>query len=170
MAGMDKIRACMASFLDLHGVRAVTAWSGGARCEVMEPTAAVTLKSCSGGPAGFRDYLGERYDQESGTWQELYGKRVKAVFGLDFYAPAETGEAGCQAAFDALAEAFQRGGPTGLTLLGFSRGKMGYDRETGLLMCEAEAVCEAYLYAVADEGGTFLDFQVKGDVSGHDGT
>lgn len=170
MTGLDRIRECMVAFLNRNGVRAVTAWGGGARTAVDEAVAAVSLKSCSGGPGGFRDYLGERYDTASGAWQELYGKRVRAVFALDFYAAPEVGEAGCQTAFDALAGAFQRGGPEGLSLTEFSRGKMEYDQGTGLIKCAVEAVCEAYLYAVADEGGTFLDFQVRGEVYGHDGT
>ena len=36
--------------------------------------------------------------------------------------------------------------------------------------CPAETVCAAYLYAVAEEGGAFLDFVVKGEADGIDDT
>lgn len=170
MAGLERIREYMVTFLNARGVCAVAAWGTEARRQVTGPVAAVTLKGCSGGPSGFRDYLGERYDPEGGVWQELYGKRVKVTFGLDLYAGKEDGEAGCQAAFDRLAEALQAGGPEGLKLLEFSRGETEFDQRGGLYRCQAEAVCEAFLYAVADEGGAFLDIRVKGEIHGHDGT
>ena len=47
--------------------------------------------------------------------------------------------------------------------------------ETRLLLgelfhCPAEAMCTAYLYAVAEEGGAFLDVVVKGEADGIDDT
>lgn len=47
----------------------------------------------------------------------------------------------------------------------FSCGETEYDREADLYRCAAEVLCEAYLYAVADEGGAFLDFEVRGKES-----
>ena len=38
-----------------------------------------------------------------------------------------------------------------------------YDQGMGLFHCPAQAICDGYLYAVADEGGAFLDFIVKGE-------
>lgn len=163
MTGLDKIRECMTGFLAAQGIEAVTAWPGESRKALAGPVAAVSVRACEGGPGGFRDYLGERYDTEAGRWQELYGRKVRVVFGLDLYAPGESGAAGCQTAFDALAGALNGGGPAGLRVKELSRGEVRFDRGVGLFVCPAEAVCEAYLYAVADEGGVFLDFVVKGE-------
>ena len=112
---LDTVRERMAECLRKAGVEAVCAWPGGARRRVQGPVAAVSLRSCQGGPGGFRDYLGERYNQE------------------------------------------------GLKLLELSCGEVEDDPGTDLLRCPAEAVCEGWLYAVADEAGAFLDFIVRGD-------
>lgn len=163
MTGSDKIREQMTAFLTGQGIRAVTAWGPEGRRRLTEPVAAVSLRACERGPGGFRDYLGERYDEGAGVWQELYGRRMRVVFGLDLYAPKESGAAGCQALFDRMAGALEAGGPEGLKLRELSRGEVAFDQGGGLFRCPAEAVCEAYLYAVADEGGAFLDFEVKGE-------
>lgn len=163
MTGLDRIREHMTTFLTGRGVEAITAWPDGERKRLSGPLAAVSVRACEGGPSGFRDYLGERYDTASGQWQELYGRKIRVTFGLDLYAPREGGAAGCQALFDALAGAMEAGAPEGLQLYTFSRGAVEFDRETGLFHCPAEAECGAYLYAVADEGGAFLDFEVRGE-------
>ena len=62
-------------------------------------------------------------------------------------------------------EALRRDGPEGLRVAEFSCGETEYDREADLYRCAAEVLCEAYLYAVADEGGAFLDFEVRGKES-----
>ena len=170
MPELERIREAMTAYLKKEGVDALTAWPDQDRGELAGPVAAVSLRSCQGGPGGFQDYLGERYDPERGAWQELYGKRIRAVFGLDLYAPRTGGAQGLQAAFDTLSGALSAGGPEGLRVKEWSRGESGYDQALGLFHCRAEAVCDAYLYAVAEEGGTFLDFIVKGEANGIDDT
>jgi hypothetical protein len=39
-----------------------------------------------------------------------------------------------------------------------------YDPAQRLLKRTAEAVCTAYLYAVTEPGGTFLDFEIRGGI------
>lgn len=161
MNGLDTIRECMTRFLREQGVAALTAWPDGER-PGLHGAAAVAVRKCEGGPSGFQDYLGERFDPDSGTWEELYGKQLTVTFGLDLYGGQTGGAAACQAAFDTMAAAFQRGGPEGLRVLSFSQGEVRYDKELGLFHCPVEAVCICFLYAVADEGGQFLDFEIKG--------
>ena len=107
--GLQAIREKMAQYLESQGVPAVTAWPGEERLRRDEPIAVVSLRGCRAGPAGFQDYLGERYDQESGQWEEIYGRRTELTFGLDLYAPAEAEGEVLQTAFDALADALTRG-------------------------------------------------------------
>ena len=163
MTGLDKIRESMTEFLVTQGLTAITAWPAEEKKRWDEPVVAVSVRACDGGPGGFQDYLGERYDEASGSWQELYGRKVRVVFGLDVYAPGESGAGGCQAAFDHLAGALSGAGPDGLRVKEISRGEVRFDQALGLFVCPAEAVCEAYLYAMAEEGGAFLDFVVKGE-------
>ena len=161
--GLENIREQMVDYLKERGVQAFAAWPAGERPVQEGALVVVSLRGCQAGPAGFQHYLGERYDRDSGQWQELYGRKVQVTFGLDLYAPRESGAAGCQTLFDNLAEALAAGGPEGLKLHTLSRGETAFDRETGLFHCPAEAQCGAWLYAVADEGGTFLDFEVRGE-------
>lgn len=161
---LDDVRDQMARYLRQEGLDAVCAWPEAARTRKNTPVLAVSLREFQGGPGGFQDYLGERYNKEAGRWEELYGKRARVTFGLDLYAPRgqETGAAGIERAFDTLGEALRRGGPEGLQVVELNRGEIGFDQGTNLFRCKAEAVCRLYLYAVTDEKGQFLDFEVRG--------
>ena len=160
--GLEAIRERMADYLTARGVRAVTAWPGEARPEQLEPAVVVSLRGCRVGPAGFQDYLGERYDEQTGLWEELYGRKAELTFGLDLYAPErETGEE-LQKAFDTLAAALTAGGPEGLAGLEFSCGETQYDSRSRRLKRPVQAVCQAYLYAAARSGELFLDFELRG--------
>lgn len=164
MNRLDTIRETMAAFLREQGLDAVCAWPEKNRTGGGGAVVAVSLRACQGGPAGFQDYLGERYNQEAGRWEELYGRKISLTFGLDLYAGrgAAAGAAEIERAFDRLTQAFAQGGPTGIRLLTLSRGESGFDQNAGRFQCAAEAVCEGFLYAVADEAGAFLDFEVRG--------
>ena len=157
------VRERMAEFLNRNGVEAVCAYPDGGRTRRDGAVAAVSVRACQGGPEGFRDYLGERYDEATGQWQELYGRRITLTLGLDLYAPQGCGAAGIQAAYDRLAEALQWDGPTGLVLQELSCGETEFDREAGLFHRPVTAVCRGFLYAVASEGGQFVDFIVRGE-------
>lgn len=162
MKGLEELREATAAFLRERGMAAVTAWAPGPRARRDEAVAVVSLRSCQGGPAGLRDYLGERYDPETGRWEELFGKRAQIVLGLDVYAPRALGESGCAALFAKLSEALADGGPEGLAVQELSCGETRYVEDEGLFRCQAQAVCQVYLYARADEKGEFTDFQVRG--------
>ena len=162
--GLDKIRERMADYLNAQGVAAVTAWPAEERLRREGAVAAVTLRACQAGPAGFQSYLGERYNQETAQWEEIYGRKVQMTFGLDLYAPAEAEGEVLQTAFDALADALTRGCPQGLSLVEFSCGETVYDRQARLLRRPAQAVCQAYLHAITRPGGLFVDFELRGEV------
>ncbi|NLF35056.1 MAG: hypothetical protein GX585_03725 [Clostridiales bacterium] len=159
---LGTIREAVRDHLAAGGVNAVTAWPEERRLRGQAPVVVVSLRGYAGRTAGFQDYLGERYNTQEGRWEELYGRRVDITFGLDIYAPKGSGAEGCQAAFDRLAEVLHQNGPGGLNIRSLSCGETRYDREADLYHRPAEALCEAYLYAAADEGGAFLEFEVKG--------
>ena len=161
--GLDRIRERMAGYLNAQGVAAVTAWPAEERLRRAGSVAAVTLRVCQAGPAGFQSYLGERYNQEAEQWEELYGRKVRLTFGLDLYASPQAGETALQTALDALAQACAGEGPEGLTLQEFSSGETVYDEASRLLRKPAQAVCTVYLYAVTQADGTFLDFEIRGE-------
>ena len=162
MMTLDELRQAMAQYLSSCGVAAVTAWEPGRRARREEPVAVVSLRGCEGGPAGFQDYLGERFDEASGTWRELYGKKAELTLGLDIWGPKSGGEAACAALFDRVVQALTLGGPDGLRLREVVCGETAYDGDEGLFHCPARAVGTVLLVAQAGEDGLFTDFMVKG--------
>lgn len=163
---LDAIRERMADYLNAQGVEAVTAWPEQARTRRAGPVAVVSLRACQAGPAGFQDYLGERYNEKTGLWEELYGRKAVLTFGLDLYAPAEGDGADLQAAFDALAAALALGGPEGLTVQEFSCGETAYDGQARLRKRPVQAVCQTYLCTAAQPGEAFLEFELRGGLKG----
>ena len=112
-AGLDTSRERRADSVTAHGVTAVTAGPAEERLRREGAVAAVTLRACQAGPAGFQSYLGERYNQETEQWEEIYGRKVQLTFGLDLYALPQAGEAALQTALDTLAQACAGAGPEG---------------------------------------------------------
>lgn len=162
MNGLEELRQWMAHWLNGQGIPAVPVWESGKRTKLSGAVAAVSIRSCTGGPAGFQDYLGQRYEEESGLWQELYGRRAEVTLGLDIRAPRGGGEAACARLFSAMVQAFAAGGPEGIRLREISCGETVFDEEEGLFRCPVRAVGEVFLCAVTDESGSFTDFTVKG--------
>ena len=163
-AGLEHIRRHMADYLNSQGVKAVTAWPMTPRMEQADPVVVVSLRGCRAGPAGCQNYLGDRYDERTGQWEERYGRRAELTFGLDIYAPEKGDGEAVQTAFDALAGALILGGPEGLDVQSFSCGQTVRDSGSRRLTRPAEAVCTAYLCAVSDAGGGFTDFELRGVV------
>lgn len=91
--GLENIREQMVDYLKERGVQAFAAWPAGERPVQEGALVVVSLRGCQAGPAGFQHYLGERYDERTGLWQELYGRKAALTFGLDLYAPR--GQGGC---------------------------------------------------------------------------
>ncbi len=163
-AGLEKIRQVMADYLNERGVPAITAWPMSPRQVREEPVVLVSLRGCKAGPAGFQNYLGERYDEKTDRWEERYGKKAELTFGLDVYAPEKGDGEMIQRAFDALAGVLILGGPEGVDLREFSCGQTVRAGESRRLKRPVEAVCTAWLCAVTDEGGAFTDFELRGVV------
>lgn len=161
-AGLEKIRQAMADYLNSHGVEALTAWPMEPRRERDVPVVVVSLRGCKAGPSGFQDYLGERYNEDTGQWEERYGRRAQLTFGLDIYAPEKGDGQAVQEAFDALAGALVLGGPEGLAVEEFSCGQTGYDSASRCLTRPAQAVCAAYLCGITSTDGAFVDFELRG--------
>lgn len=164
-AGLERVRQAMADYLSGHGVPAVTAWPMTAKMERDRPVAVVSLRGCRAEPGSFQNYLGERFDQASGRWEERFGKKALLTFGLDLYGPERGDGEMMQQAFDALAGALLLGGPEGLDLREFSCGQTVRDGDSRRLKRPVEAVCSGWLCAVVDEGTGFVDFEVRGVVS-----
>lgn len=162
MNGLEELRRELAEYLNLQGVRAVTAWESGRRMKQEEAAAVVSIRACEGGPAGFQDYLGEKLDEESGRWEEWYGRKAEVTFGLDVFGPGSGGEEACAAHFSRIAQTLTLGGPDGMRFREISCGETVFDEGERLFHCPVRAVGTVFLLAKADESGMFTDFTVKG--------
>lgn len=152
----------MADYLNGQGVPAVTAFPAALRREETAPVAVVSLRGCRTGSSGFQNYLGDRYLEETGRWEERYGHRAELTFGLDLYAPERGDGEALQRAFDALAGALLTGGPEGMELKELSCGETVRDGDSRRLKRPVAAVFTLYLTAAVDAGGVFTDFELRG--------
>ena len=159
---MERIRERMADYLSAQGLKALAAWPDGPRGRVEEPVVVVSLRSCRGEEGGFGRYLGERFDEKAGRWEEVYGRRADLTFGLDLYAPARGDGDDLQQMWDRVAAALTAGEPEGLHLLSFSCGETEYDAAARLRKRRGEAVCRAWLYTVFRGDALFTDFILRG--------
>ncbi|MBM6870416.1 hypothetical protein H7U37_09200 [Pseudoflavonifractor phocaeensis] len=165
MTGLNGLREALRDYLLSRGINALCAFPQ--QDSRRETVAVVSLRACESGPAGFRDYLGELWDEKAGAWVERYGRRVRLTFGLDLYASAESGgEEAVRAAFDRLVDTLHQGGPDGLRLQSVSCGETAFDRQVRRYRCPAQAVYATLLWA--EEGQEtqtcFSDFDVKGEM------
>lgn len=161
--GTEQLCQAMADYLASWGMLATTAFPSSLR-EERGPVAVVSLRGCQAESAGFQDYLGERFDEQAGRWEEIYGKKARITFGLDLYAPEKKDGQVLRQAFDQLAGALILGGPEGMRVEEFSCGPTEFDGESRRLKRPAQAVCTVYLSAVSQGGGEFVDFELRGVV------
>ena len=156
----------MADYLTARGAAAMTAWTGRERERLTRPTAVVSVRKCQVGPAGFQDYLGERFDRDSGQWTELYGRKAELTLGLDLYAPEETAGAAMETALFRLARALVRGGPEGVSIREFSCGETEHDSKARLLRRSVRAVCVVCLTGEEEPAAAFSEIAVRGGLKG----
>ena len=125
--------------------------------------AAVSVGTAEGKAVGFCNYLGQVWDEEAGTVEELYGKQLEAVITVEIRAArASLCEEGCAAAAEVLLGRL----PAGIRPGELNWEALTWERETGLFLRRGRLRCRAYFLARAEEGDTvFLDFRLKGAVT-----
>lgn len=160
MTEWSLVREAAVEYLNEQGIPARAAWDD--RTRGTEPVVAVSVRKAEESGAAAWDYLGERYDAQRGSWDELYGRRVELTLGLDLYVPGgDDGGKECQSLFDAVSQALAgaRGWMRPHTL---RRGEVSYREEEDRFVCPVEAECTVFLCAVAGESGEFREFTVRG--------
>lgn len=162
---LDSLHSALASFLEERGVPAMASWTQGRRQRLQEPVVLVSLKQMECSPAGLQDYLGEKLDEDSGQWKELYGRRARLGFALDIIAPPGTPAGECRGLFEKMVRVFQTQKPEGLSIQEMTAKELEYDEKEGLVKLSSELGCDGWLCAWGDEAGTFLDFTLRGDVN-----
>ena len=138
MTAAGQVRSEIVSRLKAAGLDAAEAYEDERFRERSGSVVAVGAKQAELAHAGLMNYLGERYDAESGRTVEVYGRKLKMAASLDGLAD-------------------------GLTLDELSWEKTEWDEEYGMFVRRGTARCTAYFVATADEESAVLtDFILKG--------
>ena len=163
MTAAGQVRSEIVSRLKAAGLDAAEAYEDERFRERSGSVVAVGAKQAELAHAGLMNYLGERYDAESGRTVEVYGRKLKMAASLDVYAPRRKGARGCEQTAEAVSEALLDGLADGLTLDELSWEKTEWDEEYGMFVRRGTARCTAYFVATADEESAVLtDFILKG--------
>ncbi len=162
---LEALQEYLAGFLTRHGVNAMASWPRERRTGPEGAVVLVSLDKLDCGPTAMQDYLGQRLDEETGQWKELYGRRAQVTFVLDVLAAPSVGGRECRAVFEQVVQAFQMEKPEGLSIRGLTGEELEYDEKEGLLRLRCHLECDGWLYATGEETGTFLDFTLRGDVN-----
>lgn len=160
MKELQEIREQVRSALEEAGLPAVTAFPDRRAREYPGAVAAVSVGAAQGKNLGFCNYLGEVWDQESGTVRELYGKRLDAEITVEVRGVrAAVCEEGCETA----AEVLLGGLPSGIRPGELSWEALTWERESEAFLRRGRLRCEALFVArSSEEADAFLDFTLKG--------
>ena len=159
---LNALRQSVVELLREHGLHAVTAMEPDSRRRWDGPVAAVALSRVVCAAGGFRDYLGLRYDRETGTQEEVCGRAVELTLSLDLYAPRDGGAGACQQALGVMGEALVCRGAGGLPVTELQAEAVEFLERDGLYRLPVKCTCKGWLVAAADSSGAFADFEVKG--------
>lgn len=160
MREMTQIRDAVIKSLQEGGLQAVAAFPAERMKDYDAAVAAVDVGSVEGSVLGFCNYLGEVYDPERGTTQELYGKQLEAEILVDIRGKrAALCQSGCETAADVL----MGGLPSGIRCGELAWEGLKWEKETELFLRRGKLACRAVFVAKSSEdGGAFLDFELKG--------
>lgn len=159
---LNALRQDIVALLQEYGLYAVTAMDSASRKNWNGPVSAVSLSRVVCAAGGFRDYLGQRKNPDTGDMDELYGKAVELTFSLDLYAPRNGGEHACQEAAAIMAEALACRSINGLSVREMQTGQVEFMERDGLYRMPVSCTCKGWMVAVVDNSGAFVDFEVKG--------
>lgn len=164
MAELDSILSAVCDTLESKKISAaISRYPYGGKKQHEAPVVTVGLKSGSTAPSGFAEYMGQRYDRVTDTYNEIYGKRLDMSFAIDIYSPKSQayGAGRCLEIFGEIAEACSSL-PSGIRVKEILCGETKYDTAVNMFCCQAELKFTAFLYAEQTGDAEFLDFVLKG--------
>lgn len=156
---LSELRERLAEYLRQNGVEAVADY-GTQKRRRGGTAVAVSLRGLESGAVGFRNYLGERFDEVSGQWEERYGRQAALTMGLALYAPTM---AELHRGLERLTCALERGSPEGFGEAELTVGEPTYRTEEREYRCDLRARYSFWLETVHREEDTFLNFEVRGE-------
>lgn len=163
MTATELVRAQVLRALEEADVPAMAAYSADKAVQPKGAVVAVDIRRLESGEAGFGAYLGERYDEERGTWQEEYGYTAQLTVALSAYASREAGAAACAAALEKSYDALMDCADDGFKSKSMEWGEVRWDKDSGLFLQQGTLRCGVYfIAAVEEEAFLLLDFKLKG--------
>ncbi|CDC73251.1 MULTISPECIES: hypothetical protein [environmental samples] len=162
MKELTQISQVVIDALKQAGIPAMAAYPAERARQYDSAVAAVSVGTAEGRAVGFCNYLGQAWDEEAGTVQELYGKQLEAVISVEIRAP---GAALCEEGCAAATEVLLGGLPAGIRSGELSWEAISWEKSTGMFLRRGGLRCQAVFTAKSHEDGTaFLDFTLKGVV------
>lgn len=159
MNGLNQVRDAVLAVLTGAKLTAVASYAGPAK-RYAGPVVTVDVAETMGRTAGLCSYLGQSWDEDSGTVRELYGRQLEVGLSLEVRAPAA---ADCETAMETAAEALLCTLPSGLRPGEQSWEAVCWEKETQMFLRRGRLACRAFFLAQTDqEGETLLDFILKG--------
>ena len=165
MRELYELPELVAGFLCERGVAAKAGFCGEPWRVSQEPVVAVSLGRVQVERMGLGDYLGLRFDLDSGREMEVYARKTKVRLELELFAGKELGEAVLRSSCRAVEQAV-----TGERLFGFSTALLEQEacefyEKLELFRCKISLDLEGYLQGLLDtESGEFSGFQIQAAV------
>lgn len=158
------ISAVCRALTEETGETAVKIFPAGAKKRFEAPVITVGLRGGSGVPAGFAEYLGQRYDEDTARHIETYGKRMEITLGVDIYSPNKVGfGAGkCIDIAGMIMGAVQKF--DFIRIRKVSCGETGFDASAGMFRCPMEMECVCVFYADKVDDGELSAFRLRGEI------
>lgn len=162
MAELEAILSAVSTALqDINAADIISAFPADSKKRFVSPVIAIGVRKGETVSAGFSEYMGERFDQEHGTYYEVYGKKLELTLGVDIYAPKDSGAGAC---LDVAAEVISLLPtlPSGIKVKSFSCGEARFDTVTGMFLLRAEMHCLCFMYADKTDDAELLNFTLRG--------
>lgn len=163
MSATGQVRAAVQAALEECGINAAQAYERDKFSPPVSPLCVIGARKASIESAGILDYLGERWNEERGSVEEVYGKAWRLTLSLDVYAPRQEGAATCEEISEEVMAALLQGLPSGLKAEELSWEESRWEKEYGLfLRCGSAKFSAYFLAAVAEDETVVSDFILKG--------
>ena len=165
MSAARQVREALGQALGASGIAAVQAYEKEKFSPLSSVLCVIGERAAHIGAAGALDYLGERWNEERGTVEEVYGKTWQLTLSVDIFAPRTAGAAACEEASEEVTAVLLQNLPSGLRAEEISWEESRWDKEYGLFLRRGSVKFSASFLATAAEDETVVsDFILKGVV------
>ena len=127
MTGELGIAGAVCQWLKARDIPALEGWSGKFRPEEKECAVVVCVREYDAQNAAFAHYLGERYNEDTAAWEEVFGRKVELKLGLDLYAPEDGSEGELQRLLERLTAVLTLEAPEGIRIGAVTCGQTRWD-------------------------------------------